>query len=170
MLWTRHGLLLKGTKVLLALCQMTHAGKIPWKKIQIPKGDTGKGVSATLNLVNTDFPWRLNLDISSSMKFSLNARLGIPDCPAHISFPGLNYPARRKWACANSSTTRWAPWALHPWDLTWSLAVAGALECCVCSYAHVRAQACLWVCVVTWKVTYFCSVTSFTPPVFSNVT
>lgn len=148
------------------LCKMTHMGKIPWKKIRILKGETGKGVCGIVNLVNTDFSWRLNLNINSSRMSSLNSPGSQSYQPAHIST--LLYPMMKELVCAISPTTGWAPSALHQ---TRSLVRAGARR-----VLWAATQKCVWACscaysgpfVVAWRVTQLCSITSFTP-VFSNV-
>lgn len=106
--------------------KMTHTDKNSMRKIQISKGETGKGICTTSNLVNTDLPWRLNSNITSSRKSFLNPQICNPltfiSITAHISVPELNYSLIKQWACAVFPTTRWATWTLH----IQHLAIAGA--------------------------------------------
>lgn len=68
------------------------------------KSSRGKqGVCGTVNLVNTDFSWGLNLNINSSRMSSLNSPGSQFYQPTHISI--LFSPMMKELVCAISHTT-----------------------------------------------------------------
>lgn len=90
----------KSTEVLVPY-KMTSTGQIPRGKYKSQKGKEGKGVCTTLNLVNTDFFWRLTLSITSFRKSSLNARVHSARHPKYASVPDLDHSVMKLQVCAS---------------------------------------------------------------------
>lgn len=123
-------------------------------------------------MINTDCPWNLNWIATppGSPPWIPQAHNPLPSWTHFYS--ELNYQWVKQWACAVSPTAGWAPWCLHSWHLKWFLAIVGARW-----MLWTDTRMCVWVCacacsglsVITQSVTYFCYITSCTPPIFSNV-